>query len=59
MPACSSVSYCPPAYYAHLAAFRGRCLISTSDSSSEVSGGSGLPQFATIHSQLGNRMYYM
>ena len=55
-----SVSYCPPAYYAHLAAFRGRNLMSTSsDSASEVSGGGGVPSFATIHPQLANRMYYM
>eukprot|EP00967_Tisochrysis_lutea_P081169 scaffold111854_cov15-Tisochrysis_lutea.AAC.1 len=36
-----SVSYVPPAYYAHLAAFRGRTLASTSDSSSDISGVSG------------------
>jgi len=54
-----SVSYVPPAYYAHLAAFRGRTLASTSDSSSDISGVSGAPQFATIHPALSNKMYYM
>lgn len=40
-PPLSSVSYVPPAYYAHLAAFRGRTLVSSSDSSSDISGVSG------------------
>uniref|UniRef100_A0A7R9VRT6 Piwi domain-containing protein n=2 Tax=Chlamydomonas euryale TaxID=1486919 RepID=A0A7R9VRT6_9CHLO len=54
-----SVSYCPPAYYAHLVAFRARSLFSasSSDSGSE-SGGTGVPSFATPHRDIENRMYY-
>ncbi|GAX75594.1 hypothetical protein CEUSTIGMA_g3038.t1 [Chlamydomonas eustigma] len=53
-----SVSYCPPAYYAHLVAFRGRNLFAaSSDSGSEVSGSSGTtPQFAMVHRDVQNRM---
>jgi eukaryotic translation initiation factor 2C len=53
-----SVSYCPPAYYAHLVAFRGRNLFSaSSDSSSEMSGGGGGgPSFAMVHRDVQNRM---
>lgn len=59
---CSSVSYAPPAYYAHLAAFRGRILLSasSSDSASE-SGcmGTGAPRFTGINIDLQNSMFYM
>ena len=34
-----SVSVCPPAYYAHLAAFRGRAMLQFSDSSASESSG--------------------
>jgi len=55
-----SVSYCPPAYYAHLVAFRARSLFtSTSDSSSEVSGVEAGPSFRTVHANIQDRMYYM
>ncbi|KXZ43782.1 hypothetical protein GPECTOR_80g142 [Gonium pectorale] len=67
-----SVSYCPPAYYADRAAFRGRTLLaassSASDSASEAGstqagaaqGGAGAPPtFAGIHRNLTNVLYFM
>ena len=51
------MSYCPPAYYAHLVAFRGRNLFAaSSDSGSEVSGAGGGPSFAMVHREVQNRM---
>jgi hypothetical protein len=56
-----SVSYASPAYYAHLAAGRGKLLTEQSDSSSETSSEtSGSSQaFAKIHSALNNTMFYV
>ncbi|GLC53161.1 Protein argonaute-3 [Pleodorina starrii] len=67
-----SVSYCPPAYYADRAAFRGRTLLaassSASDSASEAGsvrgaqgpgGASGPARFAGINKGLGNVLYFM
>ncbi|GFR49920.1 hypothetical protein Agub_g12029, partial [Astrephomene gubernaculifera] len=63
-----SVSYCPPAYYADRAAFRGRTLLaaatSSSDSASETgslqagAAGGRPQQFAGIHRDLGNLLYF-
>lgn len=61
-----SVSVCPPAYYAHLAAFRQRELCQMSDSSasdteSSMSGtaNDAAIEFATCHKDLGATMYYV
>ncbi|EFJ46144.1 Argonaute-like protein [Volvox carteri f. nagariensis] len=65
-----SVSYCPPAYYADRAAFRGRTLLaatsSASDTASEAGsmragqGGASAPAtFAGIHRDLSNVLYFM
>ncbi|KAK9827384.1 hypothetical protein WJX81_005044 [Elliptochloris bilobata] len=59
-----SVSVCPPAYYAHLAAFRGRSMLSHADSSeSETSrttgGGRTQVEFASIHPNLATTMFYV
>ncbi|PNW83955.1 hypothetical protein CHLRE_04g214250v5 [Chlamydomonas reinhardtii] len=70
-----SVSYCPAAYYADRAAFRGRTLLaassSASDSASESGsragrgagaaegGASAPPTFAGIHRNLSNVLYFM
>lgn len=58
-----SVSFCPPAYYAHLAAFRGRIMVrmdeSASDTASVASGGEGAMQFADIRPELADAMFYM
>ncbi|KAK9804830.1 hypothetical protein WJX72_007669 [[Myrmecia] bisecta] len=58
-----AVSVCPPAYYAHLAAFRGRHMMSysDSDSASEASGPAGetVAEFATINPKLDNTMFYV
>ena len=62
-----SVSVAPPAYYAHLAAFRGRAMLyysDTSESESAKSGRSGPPgatsvQNATINPKLARTMYYV
>jgi len=60
-----SVSICPPAYYAHLAAFRGRALClhadDSSDSASDVTSQSGRGvespvEFMAIHPRLNNTM---
>ena len=60
-----SVSICPPAYYAHLAAFRGRALClhaddssdSMSDVSSQAGRGAESPvEFMAIHPRLNNTM---
>ena len=66
---CRSVSLCPPAYYAHLAAFRQRELCQITDSSSSddalssVSGPSVAPetqvQYATVHPNLRRTMYFV
>ena len=66
---CRSVSLCPPAYYAHLAAFRQRELCQITDSSSSddalssVSGPSVAPetqvQYATVHPDLRRTMYFV
>eukprot|EP00803_Ostreobium_quekettii_P004715 evm.model.scf_2111.1 EVM.evm.TU.scf_2111.1 scf_2111:7138-18005(+) len=62
-----SVSYCPPAYYAHLAAARGKLMVAypaSSESSSESEGvqpgGESLqPTTSAIHERLRGRMYYV
>ncbi|CAD7705067.1 unnamed protein product [Ostreobium quekettii] len=59
-----SVSYCPPAYYAHLAAFRGKMMVSHSDSESETvssSHRSAEPRSAmsAIHPNLNGTMFYV
>ncbi len=60
-----SVSYCPPAYYADKAAFRGRALIaalagSGDDTTSISSGGSGgRTAFAGVHPNIQNTLFYM
>lgn len=61
-----SVSYVPPAYYAHLAAFRGKLMVNTADSASEtssrtgrISEGGGKPSFINIHPKLGMTMFYV
>lgn len=66
---CRSVSLCPPAYYAHLAAFRQRELCQITDASSSddalssVSGPSAAPetqvQYATVHPDLRRTMYFV
>ncbi len=63
------MSICPPAYYAHLAAFRGRALCLHADDSSDAmsdvtsqSGGRGAEspvEFMAIHSKLNNTMYFV
>jgi hypothetical protein len=50
-----SVSLVPPAYYAHLAAFRGRSLLAPeedSDTTSQSSGMEGALSLAKIHDNL-------
>lgn len=61
-----AVSVCPPAYYAHLAAFRQRELCQMSDSSASdtesTMSGTGVEanvEFATCHKDLGATMYYV
>lgn len=61
-----AVSVCPPAYYAHLAAFRQRelCQMSDSSASDTESTMSGTApdanvEFATCHKDLGSTMYYV
>ena len=61
-----AVSVCPPAYYAHLAAFRQRELCQMSDSSASdtesTMSGTGVDanvEFATCHKDLGATMYYV
>ena len=66
---CRAVSLCPPAYYAHLAAFRQRELCQLTDPAmsddgfSTVSGSSNAPetqvQYATVHPDLCRSMYYV
>lgn len=57
-----SVSLCPAAYYAHLAAARGRCLLrlqgETTDAES-TSAETEKAEFAPIHANLSHRMYYV
>lgn len=59
-----SISVCPPAQYAHLAALRGRVLLKgdDSDSGSEVTGseggGGGGPSFMPVHPNLNRSMFY-
>lgn len=61
-----AVSVCPPAYYAHLAAFRQRELCQMSDSSASDTestmsgtGADATVEFATCHKDLGATMYYV
>lgn len=59
-----TVSIPPPAYYAHLAAFRARMMISRSDSDVEsvASGGTsatGPVTFDEIHKNLFHTMFFM
>eukprot|EP00884_Botryococcus_braunii_P017115 jgi/Botrbrau1/4087/Bobra.152_3s0038.1 len=62
-----AVSVCPPAYYAHRAAMRGRQMVHTketdSDNASVSSGGSDNPllkvTMAKVHDDLMYRMYYI
>ncbi|GAX84399.1 hypothetical protein CEUSTIGMA_g11821.t1 [Chlamydomonas eustigma] len=63
-----SVSYLPPAYYAHHAAFRGRCLLRREDfDGSSVASGTGTSgtasgykwTFYPVHRNLLNTMYYI
>ena len=64
-----AVSVVPPAYYAHLAAFRGRAMMTYSDSSDSesmsASGQSGTTsgqitvENATINVRLQGTMYYV
>ena len=61
-----AVSVCPPAYYAHLAAFRQRELCQMSDSSASDTestmsgtGADAAVEFATCHKDLGATMYYV
>lgn len=53
-----SVSYCPPAYYAHLAAFRGKLMVNWSDSSSE-SGSEDVSETLRTHAALKRKMYFV
>ncbi|GLC73149.1 Protein argonaute-3 [Pleodorina starrii] len=66
--ATKSVSYCPPAYYADRAAFRGRTLLAATSSESGSDAGSlragstsqqQTPQFSSINKALRNSMYYL
>ena len=67
LPPCRSVSYCPPAYYADKAAFRGRALMAalgasgddTASISSGGSGGGGRATFAGVHRDIQNTLFYM
>lgn len=57
-----SVSVCPPAYYAHLAAFRGRAMLADPpDSASESSGTAGTIEvrIANINEKLKATMFYV
>jgi eukaryotic translation initiation factor 2C len=57
-----SVSLVPPAYYAHLAAFRGRSLLAPeddSDTTSQSSGMEGALSLAKIHDNLKTTMFYV
>jgi len=56
-----SISVCPPAMYAHLAAFRARVLMrgGESDVSSVSSGGSGAGQLMPVHQDLGQTMFFV
>ena len=54
-----SVSYAPPAYYAHLAALHGRYLtFSDSDASSSMEGGQP-PPGTELHPALKERMFFV
>ncbi|KAL6762861.1 Piwi domain-containing protein [Haematococcus lacustris] len=64
----TTVSYCPPAYYAHHAAFRGRCWLrkdfSTSEVTSSSSGFSGNEPpykwvFSKVHDNMKNAMFFI
>ncbi|KAK3251290.1 argonaute 5 [Cymbomonas tetramitiformis] len=56
-----SISIPPPAYYAHLAAFRGRILLggddSSSDSASNISGSE--LRLADVHANIKSTMFYV
>jgi eukaryotic translation initiation factor 2C len=59
-----SVSLVPAAYYAHLAAFRGRALLAPDDDSDKASscsgttGGGGMMTIAKVHDNLKTTMFY-
>lgn len=59
------MSLCPPAYYAHHAAFRGRCLLRKEETEGSVTSGtsaSSAPQkwtFYPLHERLQNTMYFI
>ncbi|KAL6780426.1 AGO1 [Auxenochlorella protothecoides x Auxenochlorella symbiontica] len=58
-----SISVCPPAQYAHLAAFRGRLMLrgeGGSDTASSASGGGGgTVEFMSINPRLQKAMFYV
>jgi len=56
-----SISMCPPAHYAHLAAFRARVLMRGGDSdvSSVSSGGSGAGELLGVHKDLNGSMFFV
>ncbi len=47
-----SVSYVPPAYYAHLAAFRGRLMVQETDESASDISGRTAPSYHSINRQV-------
>jgi eukaryotic translation initiation factor 2C len=53
-----SISVCPPARYAHLAAFRARALLLQDDTASSVSGESGRVEMMQIHANLSSTMFF-
>lgn len=60
LAAASSVSYVPAAYYAHLAAFRGRLMKREAEEGSTVSSGSGerAPEVLQIHDAYANQCMF-
>ncbi|GAX81360.1 hypothetical protein CEUSTIGMA_g8791.t1 [Chlamydomonas eustigma] len=61
--ATKSVSYCPPAYYAHLVAFRGRQFLEQGEDGSKSESGMSTSSstargFASVHKNIENMMYY-
>ena len=60
-----SISVCPPAQYAHLAAFRARALLTggefsdAASTASGASGGSGTAELMAVHPDLGRVMFYV
>ena len=57
---CRSVSYVPAAYYAHLAAFRGRLMQKDDDTTSMSSGSSGdrAVTLLDIDNEYAKKMFY-